>query len=186
MSWLEAVAVVLSIVAVWLTTRRHVLCWPIGLASVLLYAWIFVETKLYSDALLQMVFAVLEIYGWWCWQMAPRSRDQPRVRHPARSDLIVPAAIGVAGALALGAFMARFTDAAIPWLDATLTALSLVAQYWMARLYRINWLLWIAVDVVYVGVYVVKDLPLTAGLYAGFIVLAAIGWRQWGRAQLPA
>jgi nicotinamide mononucleotide transporter len=82
--------------------------------------------------------------------------------------------------------MSRYTDAALPWLDATLTALSLVAQYWMARLYRVNWLLWIAVDLVYVGVYVVRHLPLTAALYAGFVVLAILGWRQWGRSDAGA
>jgi nicotinamide mononucleotide transporter len=186
MSWLEFVAVALSLLAVWWTTRRNAWCWPTGLASVLLYAWIFFTSRLYSDALLQLAFAALLIYGWWCWRRAPRANDLPLVRRPAWRDIFVPLGTGTLGALALGALMANYTDASIPWLDATLTALSLVAQYWMARLYRINWPLWIALDVVYVGVYITKDLPLTAGLYAVFIALAVFGWRQWGRAQPSA
>jgi len=180
---LELLAVALSVAAVWWTTVRNALCWPVGLVSVLLYGWIFYGAHLYSDALLQLVYAALQCYGWWQWRRAPRVARRPQVRRPRMPDLVLAVLLGVTGALALGTVMSRYTDAAFPWLDATLTALSLVAQYWMARLYRINWLLWIAVDLVYVGLYVVRDLPLTAALYAGFVVLAALGWRQWGRSE---
>ncbi len=162
---------------------RNRLCWPVGLVSVLLYGWVFYGARLYSDALLQMVYAGLQCYGWWQWHRASAHARRPHVRRPRARDLAAALLVGVIGAIALGAIMSRFTDAALPWLDAALTALSLVAQYWMARLYRVNWLLWIAVDLVYVAVYAVRELPLTAVLYAGFVVLAVLGWRQWGRAD---
>jgi nicotinamide mononucleotide transporter len=181
----EAVAVVLSIAAVWLTTARNPLCWPVGLASVLVYGWIFIGARLYSDALLQGIFAALEVYGWWQWRRLPQTDSQPAVRPASARELWLPAGLAAAGALALGAAMARYTDAALPWLDAVLTAASLVAQYWMARMIRANWPLWIAVDVVYVGVYWSRELPLTAGLYAGFVVIAAVGWRRWGAVRNP-
>ncbi len=179
---LEALAVALSLAAVGLTTARNALCWPVGLASVLLYGWIFLGARLYSDALLQLVFAVLECYGWWQWRRQPRSGGRPQVHEPRATELWAPLLAALLGALALGAGMARYTDAALPWLDALLTTLSLVAQFWMARMIRLNWLLWIGVDVVYVGVYWVRELPLTAALYLGFIALAAWGWRSWGSA----
>ena len=165
---------------------RNSLCWPVGLVSVLLYGWIFYGARLYSDALLQLVYAALQCYGWWQWSKAPMHARRPQVRRPRGRDLAFAMLVGSVGAVALGNIMSRYTDAALPWLDATLTALSLVAQYWMARLYRVNWLLWIAVDLVYVGVYVVRHLPLTAALYAGFVVLAILGWRQWGRSDAGA
>jgi len=180
---LEILAVGLSVVAVWWTTVRNRLCWPVGLVSVLLYGWIFYGAKLYSDALLQLVYAALQCYGWWQWRAAPAQERRPHVRQPRRRDLALGVLLGTLGAVGLGAIMSRYTDAALPWLDATLTAFSLVAQYWMARLYRANWLLWILVDLVYVGLYGVRHLPLTAALYAGFILLAVVGWRQWGRAD---
>jgi len=180
---LEILAVALSVAAVWWTTVRNRLCWPVGLLSVLLYGWIFYGAKLYSDALLQLVFAALQCYGWWQWRMAPAPLRLPQVRRPKGRDLALGVLLGAMGALALGALMAHYTDAALPWLDAALTAFSLVAQYWMARLYRANWLLWILVDLVYVGLYVVRHLPLTAVLYAGFVLLAVLGWRQWGRTE---
>ncbi|SFD04588.1 nicotinamide riboside transporter PnuC [Collimonas sp. OK412] len=186
MSGLEIVAVILSALAVWLTARRHLWCWPIGLVSVLLYARIFLVAKLYSDLLLQLIFAVMQLYGWWQWKRGAPGQDSQHIQ-PQRlpkQGLLIGLLAGVAGSVMLGYVMASFTDAHIPWLDSALTSFSLVAQFWMARKYVANWWLWIAVDIIYVGVYVYKDLNLTAGLYAGFIVLAVIGLRNWQR-QLP-
>ena len=102
-----------------------------------------------------------------------------------RKSFVAHAAIGAIGALALGFTMHRWTDAALPWLDAALTAYSLVAQWWQARRHIAAWWLWIVVDVIYVGEYVYKSLLITSALYAGFIVLAVIGLRSWRRAQHP-
>ena len=37
----------------------------IGLIMVLLYAWLFHDWRLYSNLLLQLLFAALQLYGWW-------------------------------------------------------------------------------------------------------------------------
>ena len=59
LSGFEVASAVVSAVAVWLTERRHPWCWPVGLVSVIAYAWIFIDAKLYSDTLLQGIFAAL-------------------------------------------------------------------------------------------------------------------------------
>ena len=56
------------------------------------------------------------------------------------------------------------------------------ASWWQARKHTANWWLWIVVDVVYVGEYLVKHLILTAVLYAVFVLLAMLGLRDWHRA----
>jgi len=73
--------------------------------------------------------------------------------------------------------------AALPHLDATLASLSLVASWWQARKHVANWWLWIAVDAVYIGEYIYKDLRATALLYAGLVLLAVLGLRDWRRAS---
>ncbi len=185
---LELLAVALSVAAIWWTSVRRPICWPVGLAASILYGWIFYGARLYSDALLQVVFAVLICYGWWNWRRARHlpadaAAGAPRsvpavVRAPLR-ELAASLLLGAAGALVLGWLAARYTNAVFPWLDASLSAASVVGQYWTARLYRASWLLWIAVDTVYVGLYVNRHLLLTAGLYAGFVCLAAYGWWRW-------
>lgn len=181
MSTLEIIAVVVNVLGVWLTTQRIRWCWPVSVMAVLLYAWIFYDAKLYSDMLLQVIFAFLQGYGWWQWSQG--ELDQGRVhvaRLPVRHALL-SLAMGALGALVLGSLMAHFTDAAVPWLDASLTAFSLVASVWAARKYVASWWLWIVLDCVYVGMYLHRDLDLTAGLYVGFVALAFYGYRAWKR-----
>ncbi|MFM0736462.1 nicotinamide riboside transporter PnuC [Paraburkholderia xenovorans] len=188
MSVLEIIGVIVSALAIWLTARRKMLCWPVGLVSVALYGWIFYDAKLYSDMLLQGAFAVLQVYGWWRWlaqqrnDEAPASGGEVRVRVVPLIGLLPGLLAAAVGSVALGWLMARLTDAALPFVDASLTSFSLVAQYWTARRYIASWWLWTAVNVVYVGMFVFKGLYPTSGLYAFFIVLAVIGWRDWSKA----
>jgi iron complex outermembrane receptor protein len=185
MSLFEAIAVAISLLAIWLTTQRHMLCWPVGLLSVVLYAKIFLDQRLYSDLLLQVLFALSILYGWVVWQRGESAADGGIEIVPiGRLDLGLGLAAGAVGGAALGWVMALYTDAALPWLDSTLTSFSLVAQYWTARRHLANWVLWIVVDCVYVGMFLFKSLYLTAGLYALFIGLAVIGFRSWRKAAV--
>lgn len=181
MSTLEIIAVLINILGVWLTTQRIRWCWPVSVVAVLLYAGIFYEAKLYSDMLLQVIFGFLQGYGWWRWSKGGLDHGKVHVaRLPVRTALL-SLIVGGMGAVLLGSLMASFTDAAVPWLDASLTAFSLVASVWAARKYVVSWWLWIVLDCIYVGLYVHKDLHLTAGLYAGFVVLAFYGYFAWRR-----
>ena len=189
MIWIELGGALISAWAVWLTARRRPWCWPIGLASVLVYGWIFIDARLYSDALLQLAFAGLIVYGWRRWLQNLGDDGRVQLAPLPASQAIGHVAIGAVAALLLGYSMHRWTDAALPWLDAALTAFSLVAQWWQGRRHVAAWWLWIAVDLIYIGEYIYKHLLITSVLYAGFVVLAAIGlraWRQAGRAAAAA
>lgn len=181
MSPLELFAATLGVIAVWLTVKQNVWCWPIGLTMVLIYSWIFFEVKLYSDMLLQGVFAVLQLYGWWQWTRGGSRHHGREVSRLSALGLALSLAIGTAGSLALGYLMATYTDAAVPWLDAALTAFSLVAQVWMAQKRLECWPIWLALDLIYVGLFVHKGLYPTAVLYGLFCLLALHGWLTWRR-----
>jgi nicotinamide mononucleotide transporter len=179
MSNLELLAAALGVIAVWLTVKQNVWCWPIGLVMVLLYTWIFFDVKLYSDMLLQVVYAVLQVYGWWQWTRRGQVASSRSVTSLSTGAIAGGLLIGAAVSLALGAAMAHFTDAAQPWLDAAITGFSLVAQVWMAQKRIQCWPLWFIIDVISVGLFVYKDLYLTAALYTLFTLLAVQGWRAW-------
>ena len=83
--------------------------------------------------------------------------------------------------LIFGLSLMQWTQASVPLLDAQLAALSLLATYWTSRKYLATWLLWIVVDLLYVGMFIYKALFLTAALYVGFVVLAYLGWREWSK-----
>jgi nicotinamide mononucleotide transporter len=179
MSPLEIVAVFFNIAGVWLTAQRVRWCWPVSVVAVLLYAWIFFEVKLYSDMLLQGVFAVLQGYGWWRWSTGRMAAGKVQVERLPRQQAWRHLLGGLLGALLLGALMQRFTDAALPWFDSLLTTFSLVASLWAARKYVASWGLWIVLDSAYVGLFLYKGLSLTAGLYVGFVILAIYGLYTW-------
>jgi nicotinamide mononucleotide transporter len=182
MSLLEIAAVISSALGIWLMTRRSLTSWPVTLLACALYAEVFHQAKLYSDMLLQGVFAAFCIYGWWHWYRGVREDGAVRVEPFGWRGLLWGGAAGVVGSLLLGYVMAHYTDAAIPQIDSALTAFSLVAQWWATRKYLANWVVWIVVDVIYTGVFVYKHLYLTAGLYAFFVFLAALGFRAWSKA----
>jgi len=179
MSWLEIAGVATTFLAIWLTAKRRMLCWPFNLLACALYFKLFLDVRLYADMTLQALFAAGILYGWIEWARGRDETGEVMVAPLARRHAAVALAAGAAGAVAIGWFTSRYTDAALPWIDGTLTSFSLVAQYWGARRHAANWLLWTVVDVAYVGMFVFKGLLLTGGLYAGMAVLAIIGYRRW-------
>lgn len=179
MTVLEIAAVAISFLAIWLTARRNVFCWPLNLVACALYFKLFLDVRLYADMALQAVFGIGIVYGWIVWRRNRNATGAVVVKPLTRSKAGAGLTVGALGAVAIGWFTSRHTDAALPWLDATLSSFSLVAQYWTARRHRENWLLWIAVDIIYVGMFLFKGLMLTAGLYAVMIGLAVIGYRDW-------
>jgi nicotinamide mononucleotide transporter len=181
MSNLEILAVLVNVLGVWLTARRTPWCWPVNVIAVLLYVWIFYDVKLYSDMLLQVLFVFMQAYGWWQWRNGQVDHGRVHVEPLTVRNAMGGLAVGGVLALVLGTGMACLTDASVPWLDAALTAYSLLASYWAARKHIASWWLWIALDTLYTGLYYYKALPLTAVLYAGFIVLAVYGLRAWQR-----
>ncbi len=182
--WLEIAGTVTTVLGIWLTTRRILVCWPVVLAADVIYLIVFYRARLFSDALLQVIFVVFTLYGWWHWWRGVRQEGEVRVVPLNVRGWLAGLAAGAAGAVLLGWLMARI-GAALPHLDAALTSYSLVASWWQARKHTANWWLWIAVDVVYIGEYLYKDLRLTAALYAGLVALAMLGLRDWRCASSP-
>jgi len=180
--WFELLAAAISAVDVWLATRRSMISWPVTILASALYGEQFRESRLYSDMLLQGIFILFAVYGWWHWYRGVQAEGSVRVETPSAAVLLREGAVGVLASLLLGYWMTKHTDASLPWLDASLTGFSLVGTWWGARKYIANWWLWIVVDVVYVGEYLVKHLILTAVLYAVFVLLAMLGLRDWHRA----
>jgi nicotinamide mononucleotide transporter len=177
----EVAGVAFGAVAVWLTVRENVWCWPLGIVNVLLSAIVFAQARLYADMGLQLVYVALCLYGWYAWLHGGGERGALAVARTPGFAWVVLASGGIAFAAGLGFFLHRHTDAALPYWDASTASFSLVAQWMQTRKWIENWLVWIGVDVVYVGIYVVKGLFLMAGLYGAFLVLAVAGLLAWRR-----
>ena len=182
MTWLEWVAAGLGVINVALVVRRSVWNYPFGLAMVALYFFVFFEARLYSDALLQIFFFVVQIYGWMNWVQARGTTGEVPVgllTWPVRAAWMAGTALV---SLAWGLTMANFTDALYPITDAFVAGFSISAQILMARRKVENWAIWILVDIVAVGLYFSRHLYPTSALYLLFLLLSVAGLIGWRRA----
>jgi nicotinamide mononucleotide transporter len=180
-NWIEILGVITCVVSTWLTARRRISCWPIGLISDVAYIVVFYQSRLYASALLTIGCLPLAFYGWWYWSRGFREEGEVRIVRQPRSSLWIGLLLGVLGSIVLGVWMQRI-HAALPYLDAALTSFSVVGTWWEMRKYISNWWLWIAVNVIYVGEFVSQHLLMTALLYIGLILLSVFGIREWRRA----
>jgi nicotinamide mononucleotide transporter len=178
---IEIAGMLTTVLGIWLTTRRLLICWPVVLISDILYWDVFYRARLYSDAILQIFFIAFTLYGWWHWWRGVVAQGDVHIEPLSVRGWIAGLIAGGVGAAILGSAMVH-VGAALPHLDAALASFSLVASWWAARKHIANWWLWIAIDVIYIGEYLYKDLRATALLYAGLVVLAVFGLRDWRRA----
>lgn len=179
---LELVSFALAVLTVWLNIRQNHWAWLFSILSSLLYAAVFADARLYGDAGLQFVFVAVSVWGWSQWLRGGEDHRPLQVSRLAARGWIAMAMSWLAGWLLLSWFLRHYTDTDVPHMDGFLTAGSLVGQFLLSRKKLENWLVWIAVDVLYVGLYLYKHLTLTAILYALFVLMAAAGWRSWRRA----
>ncbi|MFN7158223.1 nicotinamide riboside transporter PnuC [Erythrobacter cryptus] len=182
MNLLEIIAVALGLANVGLLVRRSIWNYPFGMAMVALYFVIFREARLYGEAGLQVFFFVVQGWGWLLWARAGGLAESITVAWMGWRARLIALALALVSSLGIGWAMATYTLAALPYADAAIAGASVVAQVLLGLRRVENWLLWIAVDVLAIGVYVNRGLYLTAALYCAFLGLAIAGLIAWARA----
>jgi nicotinamide mononucleotide transporter len=184
-TWLEIAAFVLALLMVAANLRVHPVAWPLAIASSLLYALLFADSKLYGEAGLQFVFVALALWGWWQWLRGTADGGAPlRVRSLSPRGRALALAATLAAWPALALLLDHATDSDVPWFDALPTAASITGQVLLGRKFVDNWAVWLLVNVVSVALFAYKGLWLTALLYALFALLSVVGWRTWRRLEV--
>jgi nicotinamide mononucleotide transporter len=193
LSYLEFFGTVFNILCVWLTTRKSIWNWPVGIVAVILFGVLFYQIRLYSDFLEQIYYFATGIWGWVAWSRVRESSDKGSeqatdVKYATARQWVIAGAILLFGTLALGGFMARidvifpqwFPEAAsFPYLDAFTTVAAFVAQVLLILKVVENWYLWILLDVIGVWLYYEKEVKFVSVLYFIFLILATKGLLTW-------
>ncbi len=179
MNALEYVAAFFGVVSVYLSVKQNVWSWPTAIVNVGLYAIVFHSSRLYADMGLQVVYVIVSFYGWYQWLYGGKNRTELKVSKTPWKLAVFLTFIGLSFALLLGTVLHRTTNAALPYMDSLTTSTSLVAQWMMTKKLLENWLVWVAVDVVYIAMFISRSLYVTALLYLPFLILSVMGYRQW-------
>jgi len=175
----ELSAVAATLACVWLTAEADVLCWPVGIVGCVLYLYVFHRARLYSDVLLQVYFLATSFYGWHQWLHGGDEHTALAVSRLSLTAAALWTAVIAAGAAGLGWWMKHRTKAALPYWDATTTAMSVVAQYLLTGKVVESWVLWIVADSIDTVLYFRRRLDATAALYAVLLALAVKGLVDW-------
>jgi nicotinamide mononucleotide transporter len=179
MGSLEITAVVLGLIHVSLLIKEKIWAWPAGIATVTIYVYIFFQEKLYSDAILHVIYIGLNVYGWWNWSRPNTTENQLPVTTLSKKMIGFWTFFVLVAFLAWGFLMDVNTDADFPYPDAFTTVASLVAQYLLAKKKLDNWIIWIIVDIVALNIYWIKGLQFTSGLYLFYLFLSILGFIEW-------
>lgn len=184
-SWLELTGVVTGLICVYLAAVNNIWNWPFAIISTGIYIFIFADAALYADMGQNAYLLIINIYGWYYWSHQPANALKVPVVRISRKQISLLLLIAAVATPTLGFLLVsmssvlHYQPAAFPYLDSFCTVISLTAQVFMARKVLENWLIWVFVDIIYVGIYLSKGLQPTAFMFGVYAILALVGYLDW-------
>lgn len=178
---LQIVGTLLGLLYLWLEYKANIWVWIVGAIMPLVHGLLYLTSGIYADAAMQLYYVAAGIYGLVVWRRAPRRSGDGVIKHTPRDwylNLVVAYAFFHAE---LYIFLVEFTDSTVPFFDSMSTSLCMVAMWMLSRKLVEQWLVWLVVDMISVGLYLYKGLPITAALYMFYCVLAVLGYLRWRR-----
>ena len=194
-TWVKAIdmaGLVLGLIYLWLEFKASIWLWLVSIIMPIVHGYLYWARGLYADFGMEVYYVLAAVYGYAMWRWAKRSRrnvETQNLASPVEGELpithfplrrVLPVALIT---LALWGMiywiLITFTDSSVPICDSFTTALSMVALWALAQKYAEQWLLWLVVDAVCTILYIYKQIPFTACLYAFYTVMAILGYRQW-------
>lgn len=175
---LEIIGFISGIAGVWLTVRKNIWCFPVGIINVLITAYLVFNKTLFADTLQQIVYFILLVIGWvkWNHQSTNHTVKISRLETKYYLPLFV---IFIAGSFTMSYLFKNFSNASFPFLDSVATVICFIAQWLIAKRKIENWLLWIIANPIYIVIYWLKDLPFYSILSAIYFIMAVSGWFRW-------
>ena len=184
-SFIEIIAVLSSLVYVFLAAQGKKSCWYFALISTGIYTYIFIDVELYLETFLQLFYFGMAFYGILTWNK--KSVYKQIKQWPVKYHVV-----NIIGSLfltiLLGYYFSIKVNQDYAYLDAFTTVFSLVATFMVAHKVLENWIYWIVIDAVSVVLYHLKDLNLSAlnmVLFTGLAVLGYIKWKRKFKLETP-
>ncbi len=177
-NYFEFFASLTGFVAIYFQIKAKVIYWPISILNVILYSIVFFQSKLYAEVTLQFYYFIMSIYGWIHWKKSENIEKQPisRASNKLKITLFI---IFIPLWIIMALLLKNYTNTDVPWIDSFITSLSYLATYLLARKKIENWLLWIIIDFISIGLYYYKELYLTIALFSALTILAFVGYFRW-------
>lgn len=172
---IETIAVLFTLLSVFLTVKGNILCWPMSLIGVTFYSIIFYQHNLFGDLFLQVVFFVQSILGWINWK---KPKEELPISWIKRENL------GYLVNSMLLLYMIIFTFSSnlgghMPFLDSAVATLSITATFLLIKKKIEAWILWIINDILIIVLFSMNGLDISSYVYFIFLILATLGLIRW-------
>ncbi len=184
MDWmlmLQIVGTLLGLFYLWLEYKANIWVWVIGAIMPMVHGMLYLKAGIYADAAMQLYYVAAGIYGLVVWRRNRKDTKRGAIKHTPYGWIVPLVGCYALLHVAIYFVLTEFTDSRVPLFDSMSTALSIVAMWMLSRKLVEQWLVWLVVDMISVGLYLYKGIPLTAGLYAIYCVLAVAGYLRWRR-----
>lgn len=184
MDWsliLQIVGTSLGLLYLWLEYKANIWVWVIGAIMPMVHGLLYFQSGIYADAAMQLYYVAAGIYGLCVWKRSSKNKSEAAIKHTPKGWVVSLVATYTVLHVALYFFLTRFTDSQVPLFDAMSTALSIVAMWMLSRKLVEQWLVWLVVDAISVGLYFYKGISITGCLYLVYCVLAIVGYMRWLR-----
>jgi nicotinamide mononucleotide transporter len=178
----EVLGFISGALCVWLIVKQNIWNWPVGIINAVMFIVLFYQSQLYADMALQFIYIILGVFGWYWWLRGGDNNSALKIQSIGKVHALVLLTISVIATIAMRNYLVSIGDSA-PTLDALTTVMSLSAQYMLTRKFIENWVVWIAADVIYIGLYTSRELYLTSILYAVFLSLCISGLIAWYKSR---
>lgn len=196
---LEATATLFGLISVFFSVKRHILVYPTGIISTILYVYILFNFGLLGDMLINIYYSIMSIYGWILWKKNSQHHTII-VSSAQKEDWLLGSVLFCLSFLAVcciyyfkpyidNHFSMQNIDLNLNhldwanWLDIFTTSLFLIGMWFMAKQKIENWIFWILGDIICIPMMIYKGLGITAIQYLIFTIMASIGYKQWKKAQ---
>lgn len=178
---IELFAAIFTLWCVYLTYKRKILSWPIGIIAIFLYTYVFYSVKLYADLGLQVIFLIQSVYGWYNWNKYKDTEEKVIISRISTYEITAILIFFALFSNLLFYILTAYTDASLPYFDSRLTTISIIANWLLSRRKIENWFIWVLADFIYVFLFIYKHLYYSSILYFILLILAIIGYLNWNK-----
>ena len=182
---LQIVGTLLGLLYLWLEYKANIWVWIVGAIMPMVHGMLYLQSGIYADAAMQLYYVAAGIYGLFVWLRGEkRSEKRVDIKKKKKKWIFSLVAVYVVLHISLYFLLTEFTDSRVPLFDSMSTALSIVAMWMLSRKLVEQWLVWLVVDMISVGLYLYKGIPITAMLYMLYCALAVAGYMRWRKQVL--
>jgi nicotinamide mononucleotide transporter len=175
----EFSAALITLSGVWLTAKKNIFGWLLGITGAILYCFLCYHYRLYAESVLQLCYAVLGFYGWLKWKMPTYGKSAFQIREMELKTFVLSILFWMIGSISVGIILKRFSDTDVPFSDAFMTIAGLILTWQMAHRYIENWIGWIIIDLLNSLLFLYKSLYFTLTLYMLLAGIALNGYLIW-------